>query len=116
MGEILEIVIFMWIIAVIAFAPLGYFIYLFTIGNGESFGKSNPEDHSVEHTSYYKHIDFVLSTLLGGTSGSKPTAPAASSTSASISDAPKPRPRPKSSTVESSKKAKDKKKKSKSKT
>ncbi len=70
MGEIIEISIIMWIVAIVAFAPLGYFIYLFTVGNGESFGKSDPSNHSVEHKKYYKLIDNTLSSILGG--GSSP--------------------------------------------
>ena len=38
MGSIIEISIFMLIIAAIAFAPLGYFIYVYTKKNGEPFG------------------------------------------------------------------------------
>lgn len=38
MGEIIEISIFMLIIAGIAFAPLGYFIYNYTKKDGEPFG------------------------------------------------------------------------------
>lgn len=37
MGEIIEISIFMLIIAGIAFAPLGYFIYNYTKKDGEPF-------------------------------------------------------------------------------
>ena len=120
MGEIIEIVIFMWIIAIVAFAPLGYFIYVFTVGSGKSFGKSNPEDHAVENTSYYKHIDFVLSTLLGGTgktaSQATSTPAAGPISSVSISEKPRPRPRPRPQPIAEAapeKKSKEKKKKAK---
>ena len=69
MGEILEITVFMWFVAIASFAPLGYFIYLFTKGDGESFGKSNPADHSIEHTKYYQVINNVMGKILGGGSG-----------------------------------------------
>jgi len=65
MGEIIEITVWMWIVAIFAFAPLGYFIYVFTKGSGESFGRSNPADHSVEHTRYYQVIDEVMSKIFG---------------------------------------------------
>jgi hypothetical protein len=65
MGQIFEIILWMWIIAIVSFAPLGYFIYLFTIGDGEKFGKSNPEDHSVEHKSYYHLVNNILGKILG---------------------------------------------------
>ena len=71
MGQILEIVLWMWVVAIVSFAPLGYFIYLFTIGDGESFGKSNPADHSVEHKGYYHLVNNVLGKILGG--GSTPS-------------------------------------------
>lgn len=73
MVEILEITAVMWIVAVGSFAPLGYFIYLFTKGNGESFGKSNPADHSVEHTWYYPVVNQILGTLLGEKGAAKST-------------------------------------------
>ena len=68
MGQIFEIILWMWVIAVVSFAPLGYFIYLFTIGDGESFGKSDPADHSVEHKGYYNIVNNVLGKILGETS------------------------------------------------
>ena len=37
-GEIVEIVVSMLIIATVAFAPLGYFIYCYLRKNGEPFG------------------------------------------------------------------------------
>ncbi len=73
MGEILEITAVMWIVAVGSFAPLGYFIYLFTKGNGESFGKSNPADHSVEHAWYYPVVNKILGTLMGESGAVKST-------------------------------------------
>ncbi|MCK5355942.1 MAG: hypothetical protein KAJ63_12545 [Methyloprofundus sp.] len=66
MGDIIELTVWMWCVAIASFAPLGYFIYLFTKGDGESFGKSNPANHSVEHTWYYQVINSVLGKILGG--------------------------------------------------
>lgn len=36
--DIFLVTFFMWIVAVCAFAPLGYFIYVYTIKSGEPFG------------------------------------------------------------------------------
>lgn len=50
MGTVIEISFFMLVIATIAFAPLGYFIYNYTKKDGEPFGDfEHPEvhDHSV---------------------------------------------------------------------
>ena len=38
MGGVLELGFFMLVIACFAFAPLGYFIYMYTMKNGEPFG------------------------------------------------------------------------------
>ncbi len=47
MGEIFEISIFMLVIATIAFAPLAYFIYVYTKKDGEPFGDfEHPAVHS----------------------------------------------------------------------
>ena len=45
-GTIIEIVIVMWIIACLAFAPLGYFIYMYTMKSGEPFGETEPHGDS----------------------------------------------------------------------
>lgn len=46
MGTIIEISIFMLVIASVAFAPLGYFIYNYTKKDGEPFGDfEHPEVH-----------------------------------------------------------------------
>lgn len=42
MGGVIELVVFMLVIAVFAFAPLGYFIYMYTMKNGEPFGDIEP--------------------------------------------------------------------------
>lgn len=47
MGEIFEISFFMLVIACVAFAPLGYFIYNYTKKDGEPFGDfEHPKVHS----------------------------------------------------------------------
>ena len=65
MGSIVGLFIIMTIVAIIAFSPLGYFIWVFTKGNGESLGKTNPKDHSVENTKHYKIINDVMGKILG---------------------------------------------------
>ncbi len=35
MGGVIELVVLMLVIAIFAFAPLGYFIYMYTMKNGE---------------------------------------------------------------------------------
>ena len=46
MGELIEIWFFMLLIACVAFAPLGYFIYMYTMKNGEPFGDTEPHGDS----------------------------------------------------------------------
>ena len=45
-GDLIEIGIAMWIIACLAFAPLGYFIYMYTMKSGEPFGDIEPHGDS----------------------------------------------------------------------
>ncbi len=45
-GEIIEIAFFMWLLALASFAPLGYFIYMYTAKNGEPFGEIEPHGDS----------------------------------------------------------------------
>ena len=46
MGGIIELAVFMLVIASVAFIPLGYFIYMYTNKNGEPFGNTEPHgDH-----------------------------------------------------------------------
>jgi len=45
-GEISELFLVMFGIATVAFAPLGYFIYKFTIKNGKPFGETEPHGDS----------------------------------------------------------------------
>lgn len=46
MGGVIELWVFMLIIACFAFAPLGYFIYMYTMKNGEPFGDIEPHGDS----------------------------------------------------------------------
>lgn len=46
MGDVTELFIWMFIIATVAFAPLGYFIYKFTQNNGKPFGETEPHGDS----------------------------------------------------------------------
>ena len=41
-GEVLEITFFMWLLALASFAPLGYFIYMYTTKNADPFGETEP--------------------------------------------------------------------------
>ncbi|MGR8931968.1 MAG: hypothetical protein ACU836_15145 [Gammaproteobacteria bacterium] len=46
MGDLIELWFFMLLIACVAFAPLGYFIYMYTMKNGEPFGDIEPHGDS----------------------------------------------------------------------
>ena len=46
-GDIFILIIVMWIVAIFAFAPLGYFIYMYTMKSGEPFGETEPHGDSV---------------------------------------------------------------------
>ncbi len=46
MGDVTELFIWMFIIATVAFAPLGYFIYKFTQNDGKPFGETEPHGDS----------------------------------------------------------------------
>ncbi len=45
-GDLFEIIFFMWLVAILAFAPLGYFIYMYTAKSGEPFGDTEPHGDS----------------------------------------------------------------------
>ena len=45
-GDILEIWFYMLILACFSFAPLAYFIYMYTMKNGEPFGEIEPHGDS----------------------------------------------------------------------
>jgi hypothetical protein len=46
MGGVLELLFFMLVIACVAFAPLAYFIYMYTMKSGEPFGETEPHGDS----------------------------------------------------------------------
>jgi len=46
MGGVIELFVYMLIIACFAFAPLAYFIYMYTMKNGEPFGNIEPHGDS----------------------------------------------------------------------
>jgi hypothetical protein len=43
MGGVIELFLIMLIIATVAFAPLGYFIYKYTQKTGKPFGETDPD-------------------------------------------------------------------------
>lgn len=45
-GDIIFLYVVMLIIAGLAFAPLGYFIYMYTMKSGEPFGETEPHGDS----------------------------------------------------------------------
>ena len=63
MGEIIEISFFMWVIAVGAFTPLGYFIYLYSKDPKDTAEES--VHHPVEELKYYAPINGFLNKMLG---------------------------------------------------
>ncbi|RLA03172.1 MAG: hypothetical protein DRQ54_11130 [Gammaproteobacteria bacterium] len=46
MGGVIEMFVIMLIVAGLAFAPLGYFIYMYTAKGGEPFGETEPHGDS----------------------------------------------------------------------
>lgn len=46
MGGVIEIFLIMLVVAALAFAPLGYFIYMYTTKGGEPFGDTEPHGDS----------------------------------------------------------------------
>lgn len=46
MGGVVQILFWMLVVAIFAFAPLGYFIYIYTVKNGEPFGDTEPHGDS----------------------------------------------------------------------
>ncbi len=64
-GEILEITFFMWLLALASFAPLGYFIYMYTVKNAEPFGETEP--HGDTESAISNLVDQAIA-LFKGTS------------------------------------------------
>ena len=44
--DIFVLIFFMWVVAICAFAPLGYFIYMYSMKSGEPFGDTEPHGDS----------------------------------------------------------------------
>lgn len=44
--DVILVTFFMWVVAICAFAPLGYFIYMYAMKNGEPFGDTEPHGDS----------------------------------------------------------------------
>lgn len=65
MVEVTEIFVLMLVIATVAFAPLGYFIYKFTQKNAEPFGETEPHGDSPSMINDFAEnvIHFVKSKL-----------------------------------------------------
>ena len=64
-GEIIWFFILMWIIAAAAFAPLGYFIYMYAKDSGKPFGETEPHGDSTSVVNDFaeKVIAFVKEKL-----------------------------------------------------
>jgi len=46
MGGVIELFLVMLVVAALAFAPLGYFIYMYTTKGGDPFGDTEPHGDS----------------------------------------------------------------------
>ena len=58
MGDVIWIFLMMFIVASLAFAPLGYFIYIYSKKNGEPFGDTEP--HGDSESTVLKLVENVL--------------------------------------------------------
>ncbi len=63
-GEVIEIFIVMWIVALLAFFPLGYFIYVYLIKSGDPFGDIEP--HGDSPSVVADLVDTVIGIVGGG--------------------------------------------------
>jgi len=45
-GQVIEFFIIMWIVGALAFAPIGYFIFMYTKRSGRPFGETEPHGDS----------------------------------------------------------------------
>lgn len=64
MGGVLELWFFMLIIACFAFAPLAYFIYMYTMKNGEPFGDTEP--HGDSESALLNMVGKIIGKVKGG--------------------------------------------------
>jgi len=63
MGGVVELVLLMLVIAIFAFAPLGYFIYMYTMKSGEPFGDTEP--HGDSESSLLTAVGKVINIVKG---------------------------------------------------
>ena len=63
MGGVIELAVFMLIIASVAFVPLGYFIYKYTAKNGEPFGDIEP--HGDHESALLNAVGKLINALTG---------------------------------------------------
>jgi len=63
MGGVIELAVFMLIIAGVAFVPLGYFIYMYTQKSGEPFGEIEP--HGDHESALLNAVGKLINTLKG---------------------------------------------------
>lgn len=63
MGGVIELMVLMLIVAIFAFAPLGYFIYMYTMKNGEPFGDTEP--HGDSESALLKTVDKFIHMVKG---------------------------------------------------
>ncbi|MBS3963780.1 MAG: hypothetical protein KGZ80_04640 [Methylomonas sp.] len=63
MSEVITLAVFMVLIACFAFTPLGYFIYMYTMKNGEPFGDIEP--HGDSESAVLKMAENAINTIKG---------------------------------------------------
>ncbi|MDP1657849.1 MAG: hypothetical protein Q8L73_00675 [Methylotenera sp.] len=56
-GDLVELFVWMWIIATGAFAPLGYFIYKYTQKNTAPFGEIQPHGEANHTAETQPHVE-----------------------------------------------------------
>lgn len=61
MGGVIELFLVMFVVAGLAFAPLGYFIYMYTQKNGEPFGDIEP--HGDTESALLKTVEKIILNL-----------------------------------------------------
>lgn len=61
MGGVIELWLIMLVVAGLAFAPLGYFIYMYTQKGGEPFGDTEP--HGDSESALLKAVEKVILNL-----------------------------------------------------
>ncbi|GFO71517.1 hypothetical protein BJAS_P1107 [Bathymodiolus japonicus methanotrophic gill symbiont] len=67
--DIFLVTFFMWVVAVCAFAPLGYFIYMYTMKSGEPFGDTEP--HGDSESKVLEVVGLAIHALKKGLIGGK---------------------------------------------